>query len=161
MLVILLSLIHIVFSLTLILIVLLQTGKGSDMASAFGGGGSQTVFGSAGSASMLSKITTWAAILFMVSATSLAVVSSRSGSIIDESDSIMEESADFGPEETLPGGEMPMEGEPGTVPGEEDFGEDVAPDQVVPMDSMDQGAIPDADAGGDMGDVAEESDTTE
>jgi len=74
----LLILVHILASVGLILIVLLQTGKGADMGAAFGGGGSQTLFGSTGAATFLSKITTIAAIVFMVTSLSLAYVSSNS-----------------------------------------------------------------------------------
>ena len=56
---------HIVVSIALILIVLLQTGKGADMGAAFGGGSSQTLFGSTGASTFLTKLTTVAAVLFM------------------------------------------------------------------------------------------------
>ena len=56
----------------LILVVLAQTGKGQDLASAFGGTGSQTAFGARGTATLLSKITAGAAILFMVTSLSLS-----------------------------------------------------------------------------------------
>ena len=54
--VILLSIIHVLVCLILILIVLLQSGKGADLAGAFGGGGSQTAFGARGTATFLSKL---------------------------------------------------------------------------------------------------------
>jgi preprotein translocase subunit SecG len=77
---ILLITIHILVSIALIMIVLLQTGKGADMGAAFGGGSSQTLFGSTGASSFLSKATTAAAIIFMLTSLSLAYVSShRSG----------------------------------------------------------------------------------
>jgi len=67
----------------LILIVLLQTGKGAEMGAAFGGS-SQTVFGSAGPGTFLSKLTTAAAIVFMLTSLTLAFMSSghRGGSIM-------------------------------------------------------------------------------
>jgi preprotein translocase subunit SecG len=68
--------VHVIVSLALILIVLLQTGKGAEMGASFGGS-NQTVFGSRGSATFMSKITTAAAILFMVTSLSLAYLSSR------------------------------------------------------------------------------------
>jgi preprotein translocase subunit SecG len=64
---------HIVVSIALILIVLLQKGKGADMGATFGGS-SQTVFGSAGASSFLSKITAVAAIVFMITCLLLAVM---------------------------------------------------------------------------------------
>ncbi|MBI4639597.1 MAG: preprotein translocase subunit SecG [Candidatus Tectomicrobia bacterium] len=72
-----LILIHVVVALALILIVLLQTGKGASLGSAFGGA-SQTVFGSRGAGSFLGKVTTAAAILFMLTSLTLAFISSRS-----------------------------------------------------------------------------------
>ncbi|MEZ4527579.1 MAG: preprotein translocase subunit SecG [Desulfobacterales bacterium] len=75
--------VHIIVCIALIMIVLLQTGKGADMGAAFGGGGSQTLFGSTGASSFLSKATTWVAVIFMLTCLSLAYVSShRSGSSI-------------------------------------------------------------------------------
>ena len=59
---ILLIIIHIIVCIALIMIVLLQTGKGADMGAAFGGGSSQTLFGSTGASTFLSKATTGAAI---------------------------------------------------------------------------------------------------
>ena len=77
---ILLIIIHIIVCIALIMIVLLQTGKGADMGAAFGGGSNQTLFGSTGASTFLSKATTGAAVIFMVSSLGLAYMSShRSG----------------------------------------------------------------------------------
>jgi len=73
---VLLVIIHIAVCIALILIVLLQTGKGAEMGAAFGGA-SQTVFGGAGPAPFLTKITTGAAIVFMITSLALAYVSSK------------------------------------------------------------------------------------
>jgi preprotein translocase subunit SecG len=70
-----LIILHIVVCIALILIVLLQTGKGADMGAAFGGGTSQTLFGSTGATTFLSKLTTGAAIIFMVTSLFLAYLS--------------------------------------------------------------------------------------
>ena len=76
-----LIIIHVLVCIALIMIVLLQTGKGSDMGAAFGGGSSQTLFGSTGASTFLSKATTGAAIVFMVTSLGLAWLSShRTGS---------------------------------------------------------------------------------
>jgi preprotein translocase subunit SecG len=72
---ILLIIIHVLVCIALIMIVLLQTGKGADMGAAFGGGSSQTLFGSTGASTFLSKATTGAAIVFMVTSLSLAYIS--------------------------------------------------------------------------------------
>ncbi len=76
-----LAIVHILVCLLLIMIVLLQTGKGADMGAAFGGGSSQTLFGSAGPAGFFTKITTGVAIIFMVTSIGLAYMySHRTGS---------------------------------------------------------------------------------
>ena len=72
MLIIFLTVLHVLVSVFLILIVLTQQGKGQDLASAFGGTGSQTAFGARGTATLLSKITAFTAALFMVTSLSLS-----------------------------------------------------------------------------------------
>jgi preprotein translocase subunit SecG len=74
---------HILACLFLIGVVLLQQGKGQDLASAFGGGGSQTAFGPRGSANVLSRATAVLAGLFMVTSLGLSLVRPRQGSILD------------------------------------------------------------------------------
>lgn len=76
----LLIIIHVVVCIALIMIVLLQTGKGADMGAAFGGGSSQTLFGSTGGATFLSKATTVAAIVFMLTSLTLAYMSGGTAS---------------------------------------------------------------------------------
>ncbi len=77
------AIIHVVICFLLILIVLLQTSKGADIGAAFGGGSSQTLFGSAGPGGFLTKITTGIAIIFMVTSIGLAYFSShKTGSSI-------------------------------------------------------------------------------
>jgi len=66
---------HIVVSVALILIILLQTGKGADIGAVFGGGSSQTLFGSSGPTSFLSKMTAAAAVIFMLTSLFLAYFS--------------------------------------------------------------------------------------
>ena len=68
---------HIVVALFLIAVVLLQTGKRADLAGAFGGGGSQTAFGTRGAATLLSKATTASAIIFMLTSLALSILASR------------------------------------------------------------------------------------
>ncbi len=75
-----LSVLHLVLAFVLILVVLLQSGKGADIGAAFGGGSSQTVFGGRGAATFLTKLTTAAAFLFMVSSLVLAIYVGRRGS---------------------------------------------------------------------------------
>src|SRR5512132_2708353 len=76
---------HVLVSLIIIGIVLLQAGKGADIGSAFGGGGSQAVFGSMGTPTILGKITTVVAIVFMITSFSLAKLSSRAASVVPAS----------------------------------------------------------------------------
>jgi len=73
----LLTIVHVVVCLVLILAVLLQSGKAGDLAGAFGGAGSQSVFGPRGVATILTKVTTISAILFMVTSMGLWIVSSK------------------------------------------------------------------------------------
>jgi preprotein translocase subunit SecG len=74
--------VHTLVCLAIIGIVLLQAGKGADIGSAFGGGGSQAVFGSMGTPTILGKITTVVAILFMITSFGLAKMSSRATSVV-------------------------------------------------------------------------------
>jgi preprotein translocase subunit SecG len=69
---ILFTIIHVLVCLFLILVVLAQQGKGQDLASAFGGAGSQTAFGARGTATLLSKITAGAAAIFMITSLTLS-----------------------------------------------------------------------------------------
>jgi len=69
---------HVIICLFLIGVVLLQQGKSADLAGAFGGQGSQTAFGPRGAANLLTKLTTWGAILFMIISISLTVLLARS-----------------------------------------------------------------------------------
>jgi preprotein translocase subunit SecG len=76
---------HVIVCVILVLVVLLQSGKGADLAGAFGGGATQTAFGSRGPASFLSKMTTAAAIVFMLTSIGLSMITTRT-----ESKSVLE-----------------------------------------------------------------------
>ena len=106
---------HVIVSIALILVILLQTGKGSDIGAVFGGGSSQTLFGSTGPTSFLSKLTAGAAIIFMITSLFLAYFSGSGGS----SSSLMKGGAPVptmpGPLKT-PGGVPAMPGTPSTPP---------------------------------------------
>ncbi|UDL05761.1 preprotein translocase subunit SecG [Marinobacter sp. CA1] len=65
--------VHVVIAVALVGLVLIQQGKGADAGAAFGGGASQTVFGSQGSGSFLTRMTTFLAIVFFVTSFSLAI----------------------------------------------------------------------------------------
>ncbi len=99
-----LTIMHVFAGLFLILVVLLQTGKGAAMGSAFGGGASQTMFGSSGAGNFLTKLTTAAAVVFMV--TSLTLATMRSDK---KGDSLLEGLEESVPQETAPAPEGPVE----------------------------------------------------
>src|SRR3978361_528385 len=83
---ILLVILHIVICVFLIGVVLLQQGKSADLAGAFGGQGSQTAFGPRGAANLLTRLTTWSAIIFMITSVSLFVLIGRratGGSVLE------------------------------------------------------------------------------
>lgn len=75
---------HLIVCVFLIFVVLIQSSKGAEMGAAFGGS-SQTLFGSRGAATFLSKLTTGAAIVFMLTSLTLAVFSVRGGSVVFKS----------------------------------------------------------------------------
>lgn len=72
---------HLIVCLFLIFIILIQSSKGAEMGAAFGGS-SQTLFGSRGAATFLSKLTTAAAVLFMITSLSLAFITVKRGSVM-------------------------------------------------------------------------------
>jgi preprotein translocase subunit SecG len=75
---------HILACLFLIAVVLLQQGKGQDLASAFGGGGTQTAFGPRGSATVLSRATTILAGVFMVTSLALSMIRPTRSGVLDQ-----------------------------------------------------------------------------
>ena len=79
---IVLTIIHVLACFGIIGIVLLQSGKGADIGSAFGGAGSQAVFGSMGTPTLLGKITTGIAIVFTLTSFTLALLGGERGSSV-------------------------------------------------------------------------------
>jgi len=75
-----LTILHVLVSLFLIGVVLLQSGKGAEMGASFGSSGSQSVFGAGGGTSFLSKLTTSAAVIFMLTSLTLAYLSGQPSS---------------------------------------------------------------------------------
>jgi len=96
---VLLIILHITVCLFLIAVVLLQSGKGAEIGAAFGGS-SQTLFGSRGAATFLSKMTTIAAVLFMVTSLLLAIVTSKGGSVVKKT---------VVPQQAVPAQTVPMQ----------------------------------------------------
>jgi preprotein translocase subunit SecG len=74
---ILLVIVHVIVSIFLILVVLVQQGKGADLAGAFGGGGSQTAFGARGATTLLHKLTTGFFVLFVITSMTLSILQAR------------------------------------------------------------------------------------
>ncbi len=76
---------HIVASLVLILVVLLQSGKAGDLAATFGSTGSQTAFGARGAATVLTRATTVCAVIFMVTSLTLTIMFTKdsSGTVLE------------------------------------------------------------------------------
>jgi preprotein translocase subunit SecG len=109
-----LTVLHVTVCVVLIVVVLLQRGKGAEIGAVFGGGAGSTVFGSRGAGNFLTKLTTGAAIIFMLTSLSLAYFSQESG----ESTLFEEEQAEPAAEEPVsPFAEIPAPVEEGT--GEE------------------------------------------
>ena len=69
--------VHIFVCLFLIIVVLLQSAQSGDLAAAFGGQGSQTAFGPRGAATIMTKLTTWCAIIFMLTSITLSIMESK------------------------------------------------------------------------------------
>jgi len=75
--IIFLVIIHVIVCLFMVGVILLQQGKSADLAGAFGGQGSQTAFGPRGAANLLTRLTTWGAIIFMVVSLMLTILLAR------------------------------------------------------------------------------------
>ena len=116
---ILLTILHVVVSFFLIAVVLLQSGKGAEMGASFGSSGSQSVFGAGGGTTFLSKMTTGAAIIFMLTSLTLAVISGRSSSSIMSGKSkpaAVDKAPAQAPAGQQPASSAPAQGQPATAP---------------------------------------------
>lgn len=104
----LITAVHIIVCAFLIIVVLLQSGQSGDIAAAFGGMGSQTAFGTRTAATILTKATTYAAIIFMITSISLSVAAAKrsrsNGSVLDGTKSV--------PVKTVPPAQKPPAPEP-------------------------------------------------
>src|ERR1700745_1216130 len=99
--------------LVLIIVVLLQSGKAADLAGAFGGAGSQTAFGPRGAANVLSKATTWCAVMFMLCAFAMVL---RTDKAVGQGSSILERVSQPAPK-PAPATSLPVHGTtPATTP---------------------------------------------
>ena len=75
------SIVHILAAIALVLIVLLQTGRGSEIGAAFGSGASQTLFGSSGTSGFMTRVTTVVVVIFMLTSLVLAMMYSSGRSV--------------------------------------------------------------------------------
>lgn len=96
---------HLIVSAILISMVLLQKGKGADIGAAFGGA-SQTIFGPRGAQSFLSKLTTGAAVIFMITSLSLALTTAKRSSVMEGVKQEQTQQAPFAP--LAPPTQMPV-----------------------------------------------------
>jgi preprotein translocase subunit SecG len=107
-----LTMLHVAVSIFMIAVVLLQSGKGAEMGASFGSSGSQSVFGAGGGSTFLSKMTTGAAVIFMLTSLTLAYISGQ-----PSSSSIMSgksKPATAAPAQQAPA--APAQGAPAAVP---------------------------------------------
>lgn len=93
--------VHVIVALFLIFIVLIQSGKGAELGAAFGGS-SQTLFGSRGAVTFFSKLTTIAAIAFMLTSLTLAIISSKKEGSVMKNSVVKEKTATQTPAQPLP-----------------------------------------------------------
>src|SRR3981189_3675008 len=100
--------------LVLIIVVLLQSGKAADLAGAFGGAGSQTAFGPRGAANVLSKATTWCAIMFMLCAMALVL---RTDKAVGQGSSILQKVSQPAPKPAPAAAPTTPATNPATTPG--------------------------------------------
>ena len=136
------TIIHVLVCMLLILVVLAQQGKGQDLASAFGGGGGSAAFGARGTATLLSKITTVGAIIFMITSLGLSYLRPviSGGSVVP----------DLEPATEAP--EAPWLDEDAVPPdSEEPSGEETSPDEPSSPESEEPEAPPEPDPKSEQG----------
>jgi preprotein translocase subunit SecG len=121
-----LVILHVIVCLVLIGVILLQSGQAADIAGAFGGSGSQTAFGPRGAATVLSRATTWCAVMFMFTSMALAVhVSTSSGGA---GRSILEQFSKPAPKSAVPAPIPPSQ----VPPTQQQPGQPTAPPPTAP-----------------------------
>lgn len=110
----LILIIHVIVCFFLIFIVLVQSGKGAELGAAFGGS-SQTLFGARGAATVFSKLTTIAAVVFMLTSLSLAIVTAKGGSVVKRVPASTEQRKGLPSAPPAPG--VPAQGTQPAMPG--------------------------------------------
>ncbi len=117
-----LLIVHLIICFFLITIVLVQGGKGAELGAAFGGS-SQTLFGARGAATFFSKLTTGAAIFFMLTSFALAFVTTKGGSVVKKAPATTEQKQAV-PQGTTTG---PLQGVQPLGPAQETPSEPISP----------------------------------
>lgn len=126
----LLTTFYVINCTVLIIVVLLQSGKAADLAGAFGGAGSQTAFGPRGAANVLSKATTWCAIMFMLCAMALVL---RTDQAVEQGGSVLQKVSKPAPK-TAPVVPTPAAPQPNSqTPNEKPSSQAPAPTQPAPI----------------------------
>jgi preprotein translocase subunit SecG len=100
--------VHVLVCIILIIAVLLQSGKAADLAGAFGGGGSQTAFGPRGAATLLGKVTTIGAILFMLTSMGLWILSAKGDRSVVSGEKEAPAAVETKKDAQIPGAEKPL-----------------------------------------------------
>lgn len=139
--------VHIVVCMALIMIILLQATKGAGMGAAFGGA-SQTLFGSTGRATFLTKITIAAAVIFGLTSVGLSLMGTRSTSVMDDfsaDDTGMPIRSEQAPVPKIPLGAGTNL--PGAVPDGAGIDAAKVPASAAPTDAQPGGLVPDLPAG--------------
>ncbi|PVY75945.1 protein translocase subunit secG [Tamilnaduibacter salinus] len=113
---------HVLIAVALVALVLIQQGKGADAGAAFGGGASQTVFGSQGSGNFLSRATAFLAAVFFVTSFTLAVFAKERAEVAGQV-GVPEAQETSAPAQSA-GGSQEQSGESGDVPALEESGSD-------------------------------------
>ncbi len=135
---------HIILSLLLVFIILMQPGKGADMSSAFGGGGGSQLFGASGPGNFLTRGTGVIATLFMVTSITLAFQSTRANQAGGGADEGFKKTEGEGAEGSGFGAKQPEEAVPAVTPAPGD----AAPSDAVPAPAPE--AVPAPAPGGDV-----------
>ena len=131
--------IHIIVSILLILVVLLQPGKSGDLGSVFGGGTSESVFGSSGAVPFLAKVTRGLAVLFLLTSLSLGYIAAKGVNksvVTDVPSALGEAESDPVTSEDFPEDISPPSGseEDSTLPGEPEAADTPAEPQAAPAE---------------------------
>ena len=147
-----LTLLHVLVCLILILVVLLQTGKGADIAGVFGGGGTQTAFGPRGVENTLSRLTKYAAVIFMVTSITLSLIKSKEvggkfGDVPTEAERAAESGAEA--ESAADDAATTVPSDDAAVPPEAEDGADTATEPAPEDAAADAPSANDGGSGGD------------